>query len=185
MRHVAPTHTHTHTHTTPPLLQMCMPDGLVFRKNLVAPEALKFFHSFLITRENGTNSYGCALTFYEEVRDTRTLNTLESLQSTYRERRRIISLNSEQEKYFVRSQDKLFANKCLCFVTSKPIVQPCQAFLEQLYAVATGKQAVDLPLESYLYNVLYEVPLPSPGKMVKFSGKSLLYGEVQCTTYIL
>ena len=163
---------HTHAHS-PFLFQMCMPDGLVFRKNLVAPEALKFFHSFLITRENGTNSYGSALTFYEEVRDTRTLNTLESLQTTYRERRRIISLNSDQEKYFVRSQDdRLFANKCICFVTSKPIVQPCQAFLEQLHAVATGKQAVDLPLESYLYNVLYEVPLPSPGKMVKFSGKS-------------
>ena len=169
MKHV------THAHF-PLLFQMCMPDGLVFRKNLVAPEALKFFHSFLITRENGTNSYGSALTFYEEVRDTRTLNTLESLQTTYRERRRIISLNSDQEKYFVRSQDdKLFANKCICFVTSKPIVQPCQAFLEQLHAVAAGKQAVDLPLESYLYNVLYEVPLPSPGKMVKFSGKSLLY----------
>jgi len=147
-----------------------MPDGLIFSKNLVAPEGLKFFHSFLITRENGTHAYGSSLTFYEEVRDTRVLNTLESLQTTYRESRMIISPNSDQEKYFSRSQDKLFVNKCICFVTSKPIVRPCQALLEQLYAVSTGRQVVDLPLESYIYNVLYEVSLPPPGKRVKFSG---------------
>ena len=170
-----PTHTHN-TYTL--LLKLCMPDSLVFSKNLVAPEGLKFFHSFLITRENGTHAYGSSLTFYEEVRDTRVLNTLESLQTTYRESRMIISPNSDREKYFSRSQDKLFVNKCICFVTSKPIVRPCQALLEQLYAVSTGRQVVDLPLESYVYNVLYEVPLPPPGKRVKFSGLGLMYLRV-------
>lgn len=144
-----------------------MPDGLLFKKNLKDPQ--KAFHSFLITRENASRAYGSVVTFYEQVQDTKVLNTLEALQTSYRNARRH-SLNSDHEHCFSRSEDTLFAAKCICFVTSKPIFRPCQAYLEQLYALTTGEHTAALPLESYLYNVLYEVLPPPPGKTVRLKG---------------
>ena len=150
-----------------------MPEGLIIKKNLEDP-SYKFFHSFLITRENGTRAYGSVLTFYEPVEDTRVVNTLESLQAKYRQSRKA-PINLDERNCFDRSTDKLYVSKCLCFLTSRPIFRPCEAYLEQLYAVTMGGRSVsELPVESYLYNLLYEVPMPTPGKSVKF------YGERKC-----
>ena len=146
-----------------------MPEGLLFKKNIKDPTK-PTFHTFLITRENGTHSYGNVLTFHERIKDTKTLNILESLQQKYVEKRRI-SLGSDQEYSFSRGVDHLYTPKCLCFLTSEPVHRPFEAYLEQLYAVTVGsKHMADLPVESYLYNVLFEVPMPAPGKSVKFSG---------------
>ena len=147
-----------------------MPEGLIFKKNLENPKQTHF-HSFLITRENGSQAYASVLTFYEQVQDVAMLNTLEALQRSFLQTRRV-TLNSDDEISFDRNIDKLYAPKCLCFVTCKPIVRPCRVYLEQLHAVTTGrKQPMDgLPVESFLYNILYEVPLPAPGKSTKFTG---------------
>ena len=148
-----------------------MPDGLTFKKNL--QDLHGAFHSFLITRENGTRVYGSVLLFYELVQDTKVQNMLESMQTKYRESRRP-GTNIEEDSFFNRADDKLYTSKCICFVTAKPIFRPLQAYLEQLYAVTTSSDKsqllAELPLESYLYNILNEVPLPSPGKTVRFSG---------------
>ncbi len=149
--------------------QLCMPDGLLFKKNVGNSQTN--FHSFVITREDGSHAYGSVLTFYDCVQDPCTLNTMESLQSQYQARYKEGTMSSEQLcNIYHRTEDKLFATKCICLVTSNPIFRPCQAYLEQLYAVASGECTSKLPLESYLYNVLYEVPLPAPGKSVRFSG---------------
>ena len=144
-----------------------MPEGLIFEKNLEDPKHTDF-HSFLITRENGSQAYASVLTFYEQVLDVAILNTLEALQRSFLQTKRV-TLNSADEIGFDRNVDKLYAPKCLCFVTCKPIVRPCQAYLEQLHAVTIGgKQPTSgLPVESFLYNILYKVPLhvPAPGKL--------------------
>ena len=144
-----------------------MPEGLLLRKNLSDP--IKTFHSFLITRENGSQVYGSALTFFEQVREPRVLNVLESLQTSYLERHHR-GLGLDKRQLFNRVEDKIYALKCISFVTSKPFFRPCHAYLEQLFAVTVGAQKADLPLESYLYNILYEVSMPSPGKAIQFFG---------------
>ena len=148
-------------------IQLCMPEGLLFKKNLKDPQ--KSTHSFLITRENGSHSYGSVVVFYEQVQSTRVLNTLEALQARYQETRRG-GLNSDHDLSFNRTEDSLFATKCICFITAKPVFGPCQAYLEQLYAIAAGEKSAKLPLESYIYNILYEVPFPAPGKCIRFLG---------------
>lgn len=146
-----------------------MPDGLLFKKNLADPQTS--FHSFVITREDGTHAYGSVLTFYKCVQDTSVLNTLESLQANFQAKYKEGLTNSDQAlNIYHRNEDQLFATQCICLVTSKPIFRPCQAYLAQLYAVSSGEYASRLPLESYLYNILYEVPLPAPGKSVRFCG---------------
>ena len=78
--------------------------------------------------------------------------------------------NSDHEDYFNREEDGLYALKCVCLVTSQPIHRPCRAFLEQLYAVTAGNHTAPLSIESYLFNLLYEVNLPEPGKFLRISG---------------
>ena len=153
-------------------MQLCMPEGLIFKKNLGNPNQTHF-HSFLITRENGSQAYASVLTFYEQVQDPAMLSTLDALQRSFLQTRMVTLNSADNESTFDPNTDKLYAPKCLCFVTCKPVVRPCQAYLEQLHAVTVGgKQANGgLPIESFLYNILYEVPLPSPGKTTKFTGK--------------
>ena len=145
-----------------------MPEGIMFKKNLL-DSSTSTFHTFLVTRENGTHSYGNVLTFYEPVKNAKILNVLESLQQKYIEKRRV-ALSSEEGYCFSRDKDQLYAPKCLCLIASEPIHEPFQVYLKQLYAVTVGRLATPLPVESYLYNLLFEVPMPSPGKQVKFSG---------------
>ena len=97
------------------------------------------------------------------------VNTLDALQSSYMDPRRTV-FNSDHEDYFDRNEDKLFATKCLCLVSPQPIHRPCQAYLEQLFAVTAGELSASLPVESYLFNLLYEVSLPEPGKYLKLAG---------------
>ena len=148
-----------------------MPEGLIFKKNLSDPKQT-YFHSFLITRENGSQAYASVLTFYELVQDAAMLSTLDALQRSFLLTRRVTLSPDANDMTFDPNMDRLYAPKCLCFVTCKPIVRPCHAYLRQLHAVTSGgQQAVGgLPVESFIYNILYEVPLPLPGKITKFTG---------------
>lgn len=148
-------------------LQLCLPDGVQLSKNL--RQVHKSFHSFIITRENGSHAYGSVLVFQEKVTDSKLLNSLEALQTEYKEMRRT-GFNSDHADYFNQQEDELFALKCIGLIASHPIHRPCEAFLEQLYAVTAGNLTATLPVESYLFNLLYEIRLPEPGKYLKFSG---------------
>jgi hypothetical protein len=58
--------------------QMCLPHGLHFRtqKNTLEPE----FHSFIITREDGSRCYGFSLVVFEEVHDRKLCSAMQTLQ---------------------------------------------------------------------------------------------------------
>lgn len=161
---------------------MCMPDGLRFKKNLEDPLSHKSTHTFCITKENGSRTYGTVLAYYERTTDLKLINSFEALQTKYLERRCPLTqphiTSKQQDHDFSIATDTLHAPKCLCLVTTAPAVfRPLRAYLEQLHAVALRRvsssslsSSEQLPLESYLYNLLYEVPLPGPGKTLHFVG---------------
>ena len=149
-------------------LQLCMPDGLRFTKNLT-DLTQKHIHTFCITKGNGLHLYGTSLTYYELTTDVKILNSFEAFQSKYLENIRI-QLHSKQDYSFSRTKDKLYAPKCLCFITPLPIFCPLKVYLEQLYAITVSQTPSELPVASYIFNLLYEVTLPSPGKTLLFKG---------------
>lgn len=74
-------------------------------------------------------------------------------------------------------QRHLYVSKSICLITPLPFMQACKKFLIQLYKAVTSQQPPPLPLESYIHNILYEVPLPPPGRSLKFYG---VYEPVIC-----
>ncbi|XP_052088429.1 DENN domain-containing protein 5B-like isoform X1 [Mytilus californianus] len=150
------------------------------------------FHSFIITREDGTRTYGSAFIYYEEVTDKKILAAMQTLQhmflaevetdvsetlhieqvggnlrfSPHTVKKRTI----DDSKIYKSNKDRLYVTKCLCLITQQPFVQPTQQFLQQLYSAVSNPKEIEYSLESYIYNVLYEVPLPPPGRSMKFYG---------------
>lgn len=190
-----------------------MPKGLSFRtqRDNRAPQ----FHSFLITREDGSRTYGFVHTFYEEVTSPQicsamqtlhqmhqaehnasahncpsscssassssssmdslasSLDDVESPSSTHGNRR---SCGCSAEGYD-SLRDTLYVSKAACLITPMPFMHACKRFLSQLQRAVISNQPPPLPLESYIYNVLYEVPLPPPGRSLKFHG---VYEPILC-----
>lgn len=144
--------------------QLCAPEGVRFTKNLTEPKTL--FHSFLITRENASRAHGAVLTYYERVEDPSVVTMLEGMQTHYSG----LSGDQDAEQPFHSARDKLFVTKSLCLLSSHPVMKPLQAYLEGLYAVTAGGKAAQLPVESYLFNLLYRVPMPRPGHTIVLSG---------------
>nr|XP_034334337.1 DENN domain-containing protein 5A isoform X4 [Crassostrea gigas] len=169
---------------------LCMPQGLGFctQKETKRPR----FHSFLITKEDGSRVFGSALTFYEEVRDTKICAAMQTLQHMYRAqpedeheeenqpslqlRRspKVTKRSSPRQsvKVFDSKSDTLYVTKCLCLITQYPFVTAQKEYLRQLYEAVEKPVKSHLPLECYVYNILFEVPLPQPGRSMKFYGVS-------------
>ncbi|XP_036391026.1 DENN domain-containing protein 5A-like isoform X1 [Megalops cyprinoides] len=180
---------------------LCMPKGLSFRTQADSREPQ--FHSFIITREDGSRSYGFALTFYEEVTSKQICSAMQTLYHMHNAEQydilhapavppaaasaaeglhpllpagptltRLQRFNS-----YDISRDTLYVSKCICLMAPLAFPQACHKALEQLHRAVTSPQPPPLPLESYIYNILYEVPLPPAGRSLKFSG---MYGPIVC-----
>ncbi|XP_028263209.1 DENN domain-containing protein 5B-like [Parambassis ranga] len=78
---------------------------------------------------------------------------------------------------FDPARDTLYVSKALCLVTQLPFLQASRQFLAQLHQAVTSQTAPPLPLESYVHNILYEVPLPPPGRSLRFHG---VQGPIMC-----
>ncbi|KAJ8247553.1 hypothetical protein GJAV_G00247660 [Gymnothorax javanicus] len=178
---------------------LCMPKGLSFRTQSDSREPQ--FHSFIITREDGSRTYGFALTFYEEVTSKQICSAMQTLYHMHNaeqydilhspgtpaippgEERRALLLPSPALSRLQRfnsydiSRDTLFVSKCICLMAPMAFPQACRKVLEQLHRAVSSPQPPPLPLESYVYNILYEVPLPPAGRSLKFSG---VYGPIVC-----
>ncbi|KIH55992.1 hypothetical protein ANCDUO_13838 [Ancylostoma duodenale] len=63
----------------------------------------------------------------------------------------------------------LFMSKTLCLITRLPLVCSTTTILRTLHEVLTSGSQPELPLESYIYWILNEIPLPSPGTTLKVS----------------
>ncbi|KAL4622864.1 DENN domain-containing protein 5A-like [Arapaima gigas] len=162
---------------------LCMPKGLSFRTqaDLRDPQ----FHSFIITREDGSRTYGFALTFYEEVTSRQICSAMQTLYHMHNaEQYDILHTPSagpatglQRFNSYDITRDTLYVSKCICLMVPLAFQQACRKVLEQLHQAVTSSQPPPLPLESYIFNVLYEVPLPPAGRSLKFSG---VYGPVVC-----
>uniref|UniRef100_A0A6Q2YGI4 DENN domain containing 5B n=1 Tax=Esox lucius TaxID=8010 RepID=A0A6Q2YGI4_ESOLU len=183
---------------------LCMPKGLSFRTQADAREPQ--FHSFLITREDGSRTYGFVHTFYEEVTSSQICSAMQTLyqmhqaenpssaapSSTSSSSSSMDSLASSLDEAdpvpssscrsvacsgYDASRDTLYVSKALCLITPMPFMHACRRFLSQLHRAITAPSPPPLPLESYIHNILYEVPLPPPGRSLKFHG---VYEPIVC-----
>ncbi|XP_072510476.1 DENN domain-containing protein 5B isoform X4 [Notamacropus eugenii] len=177
---------------------LCMPKGLSFRTQMDNKDPQ--FHSFIITREDGSRTYGFVLTFYEEVTSKQictAMHTLyqmhnaehyggvyassscsmDSLTSSIDEGDATSLSKLQRYNSYDISRDTLYVSKSICLITPLPFMQACKKFLLQLYKAVSSQQPPPLPLESYIHNILYEVPLPPPGRSLKFYG---VYEPVIC-----
>ncbi|XP_060743439.1 DENN domain-containing protein 5B isoform X10 [Tachysurus vachellii] len=187
---------------------LCMPKGLSFRtqKDSLTPK----FHSFLITREDGSRTYGFVHTFYEEVTSAQIRSAMQTLHQMHHAEHTsshtcpssssssstsmdsLTSSSDEAESLssacsvsrhccksqsYDAEQDTLYVSKALCLITPMPFMHACRRFLAQVHRAVTAQQPPPLPLESYIHNVLYEVPLPPPGRSLKFHA---VYEPIVC-----
>ncbi|XP_068117170.1 DENN domain-containing protein 5A isoform X2 [Hyperolius riggenbachi] len=174
---------------------LCMPKGLSFKTQADCREPQ--FHSFIITREDGSRTFGFSLTFYEEVTSKQICSAMQTLYHMHNAEYDIIytsatpngSTNCSEEcndssvtklqrfNSYDISRDTLYVSKCICLIAPMSFMTACKKVLEQLHQAVTSIQPPPLPLESYIYNILYEVPLPPAGRSLKFSG---VYGPIIC-----
>ena len=140
---------------------LCMPNGVTFRKNKegVPPDPLGF-HSFILTREDGSHAYGCVVTFFEPLQK----DIVSSIYQLQKEGQ-FLSIPFE-----IDSDDSVYVSKCLCTVSAYQVIAPLKEFLEQLVHLIHNDSSVDTPLESFLYQLLFQVVMPSPGQKITFVG---------------
>ncbi|XP_056091707.1 DENN domain-containing protein 5B isoform X2 [Rhinichthys klamathensis goyatoka] len=192
---------------------LCMPKGLSFRtqRDSRTPQ----FHSFLITREDGSRTYGFVHTFYEEVTSPQICSAMQTLLQMHQAEHNTSAHNCPSSSSSSSSsmdslassldevespsssslsqggrrscgcsgegydsvRDTLYVSKAMCLITPMPFMHACKRFLSQIHLAVTSHQPPPLPLESYVYNILYEVPLPPPGRSLKFHG---VYEPILC-----
>lgn len=182
-----------------------MPKGLSFRTQVDQRDPQ--FHSFIITKEDGSRTYGFVHTFYEEVtspqiccamqtlyqmhnakhastnapsNSSSSSSSMDSLASSLDDGDSTTSSSSSLSRTvgsYDTSRDTLYVSKALCLITPMPFMHACRHFLSQLHWAITATTTPPLPLESYVYNILYEVPLPAPGRSLKFHG---VYKPIIC-----
>ncbi|KAJ8944376.1 hypothetical protein NQ318_017695 [Aromia moschata] len=174
---------------------LALPSGLKFRTQKHSVTQAPNFHSFLITREDGKRCYGFSLIFYEEVRNRDICTAMQTLQAMYitelSSGLKARALQNTQNQgplsrslprhfklthnpsgaaltYYDISKDKLFVSKSIGIICQSAYVQAAKIFLENLYRCVPKKSnyPYGLSLESYVFNILYEVELPGPGKSI-------------------
>ncbi len=64
-------------------------------------------------------------------------------------------------------RDTLFVTKCISVMSSMPLIATFERILAALLEATQRDAPLDLPLESYVYNLLFEVPLPPPGRSMR------------------
>ena len=164
---------------------LCLPRGLLFAKEGHIPDP--HFHSFLVTKEDGSRIYGSALTFYQLVKTEKVLHSLEMLQAMYKQELMTQQSGSSSqggeaginrgECEFDRLRcDQLYVSQCIAIVSQIPFVWPYEQYLNQLYDVSLSDDA-QMPLESYVHNLLFDVPLPPPGRSLCLTGPR---GPITC-----
>ncbi|XP_074108199.1 DENN domain containing pinstripe isoform X2 [Cotesia typhae] len=173
---------------------LCLPSGLRFRtqKHSVEPS----FHSFVLTKEDGRRTYGFSLVFFEECRNRKICAAMQTLQAMFitelssgqngtppaprkgqdphntRSLPRHFKLSAHSPgaamAYYDSTKDKLLVTKSISLLCQQPYLHAARTFLMNLYKCVPRHPGPGLSLESYVYNLLYNVPVPLPGKSLKF-----------------
>ncbi|KAH8252186.1 hypothetical protein KR026_011806 [Drosophila bipectinata] len=174
------------------ICMLSLPQGLRFRtqKHNIEPR----FHSFATTREDGKRCYGFSLVFYEEIRNRNICGAIHTLQSMFitelsngqqthsltrvkqdgpvsRSLPRHFKVAGQApqsaQSYYDVNKDKLYVAKSISLICQAPYAFAAQMFLKNLYRCLPRQPGAGISLESYVYNILYEVMLPQPGKSIR------------------
>ncbi|KAM7356859.1 DENN domain containing pinstripe [Cochliomyia hominivorax] len=173
------------------ICMLSLPQGLRFRtqKHNIEPK----FHSFATTREDGKRCYGFSLVFYEEIRNRNICSAMHTLQSMFitelsngqqthsltrikdspvsRSLPRHFKVAGQApqsaQSYYDITKDKLYVAKSITLVCQIPYAYAAEIFLTNLYRCLPRQPGPGISLESYVYNILYEVMLPQPGKSIR------------------
>lgn len=159
---------------------LCMPRGCYFRKTVAKKK--ERFHSFLQTREDGTKIYGFVLTFYERIKNDKMVLAMDTLfrmfdnESLLKSPGRSSKQESKESRLkrtrsyysYSKEREELYVTKCICLVMKKPYVTIARRCLENILYTALNETESTFPIESYIYNVLYEIPSPPPGRAMRY-----------------
>ncbi|XP_019894914.1 DENN domain-containing protein 5B isoform X2 [Musca domestica] len=173
------------------ICMLSLPQGLRFRtqKHSIEPK----FHSFATTREDGKRCYGFSLVFYEEIRNRNICSAMHTLQSMFitelsngqqthslsrikdspvsRSLPRHFKVAGQApqsaQSYYDITKDKLYVAKSISLICQQPYAFAAEIFLRNLYKCLPRQPGPGISLESYVYNILYEVMLPHPGKSIR------------------
>uniref|UniRef100_A0A1B6CZ38 UDENN domain-containing protein n=2 Tax=Clastoptera arizonana TaxID=38151 RepID=A0A1B6CZ38_9HEMI len=178
---------------------LCLPHGLQFRtqKHSLDPK----FHSFVITREDGKRVYGASYIFYEETRNRKICSAMQTLQAMHltelssgqqHSKRKVIDHNTRSlprhfkltthhakaaMNYYDHAKDILYVTKSVALIMQHPYVHAAETFLSGIYRC--WKDQGSLTLESHIYNLLYEVTIPHPGRSLSFT----CYPDIKTTIH--
>eukprot|EP00040_Diaphanoeca_grandis_P015882 m.81642 g.81642 ORF g.81642 m.81642 type:complete len:1362 (-) comp25439_c0_seq1:67-4152(-) len=174
---------------------LCFPAGLHFK--LSCDDRRSVLHPFVMTKEDGSRTYGMSLTFYEEVLDTKLVELLNVLQQIHDYQ----TMNAADEPYSFspmssptgrrkskrRSSSMLFpaeqvaSSEMLLGDTFKRVYAPTSiSIVSQIPAIAAMEQCLlDLYTVEYTGNkslqgttlaqmLLSSIPLPPPGWSINF-----------------
>ena len=83
-----------------------------------------------------------------------------------RDRSRLHSRNLMSRLYNM-NKDRLFVTKCIAVTSRLPFVSAFERSLRSIYVMIHSSKSPELPIESYIYNLIHEIPLPSPGQSMK------------------
>lgn len=167
---------------------LSLPQGLKFRtqKHDTTPR----FHSFASTRDDGKRCYGFSLVFYEETKNENICTAMHTLQSMYitelsssqgslrrqdplsRSLPRHFRLgdedkNSSAASFYDIQKDTLYVTKSITLICQFPYAHVAEVFLTNLYKCLPRSPGARLSLESYIYNILYDVKVPDYGKSIR------------------
>lgn len=65
-------------------------------------------------------------------------------------------------------KDRLYASKCICLISQYPFNKTFNKILQTLYDMVEKTDLLGIDLESHLYNLIYEIPMPKSGQIVRF-----------------
>lgn len=138
----------------------CFPTGIQFKTDPSKP----IFFTFVLTDQYSTKYFAACLQFYEPagIQDLIHLfvNSKESTSS--------ISLPMWFDTQKNEKDPVVYQPKALCLLSHWPFFSAFREILTQLYTLLY--KDTEVPIERYISNFMYEVPVPPPGqRSVQFS----------------
>uniref|UniRef100_A0A0K0FQM2 DENN domain-containing protein 5B n=1 Tax=Strongyloides venezuelensis TaxID=75913 RepID=A0A0K0FQM2_STRVS len=177
------------------IISLCMPNGLKFYTEKNVPKD-PMFHTFVSVKEDGSYVNGVALTFFEIVNDIKICEEMAKLSKEHVQYLAAMEAKKQRFAYstsysgtqslpraayrkqtsnrlYFSSHNQLYVSKCICLITKLPIVDGAKKFLYSLYDIIRSSQPCVLPIESYIYWITNEVPLPVEGSALKVHCQSM------------
>ncbi|KAL3809623.1 LOW QUALITY PROTEIN: hypothetical protein ACHAXA_006622 [Cyclostephanos tholiformis] len=129
-------------------------------------------HYFVLTDSRGGKMYGTCLTVHEEITlHSDVLEIVSGEKNDWSPSRKggqergyvECSVNGSYEALHRTENQKYYAPRVLCLLSTWPYLSAFRTYLTQLYRLGTSTNLMTAPLERYILNICSEVPAPPPG----------------------